>query len=182
MLDSMWPLGSLLLAAAAWLRPRRQPARARLDGWRLLVVPAVSAAVVFALLVYDTGAHMGVAARVLTYAALLAIFARAAMTFDENIRLLRASRADALTDALTGLANRRRLMDDLPADLQAAEHGEARLLLMFDLDGFKHYNDTYGHPAGDALLARLGAGLRQSVAGSGRGIPHGRRRVLRHRP
>ena len=33
---------------------------------------------------------------------------------------------------------------------------------MFDLDGFKHYNDTFGHPAGDALLARLGSGSRRS--------------------
>ena len=34
------------------------------------------------------------------------------------------------------------------------------MLALFDLDGFKHYNDTFGHPAGDALLVRLGANLR----------------------
>ena len=33
------------------------------------------------------------------------------------------------------------------------------MLALFDLDGFKHYNDTFGHPAGDALLARLGSRL-----------------------
>jgi diguanylate cyclase (GGDEF)-like protein/putative nucleotidyltransferase with HDIG domain len=41
------------------------------------------------------------------------------------------------------------------------------VLALFDLDGFKHYNDSYGHPAGDALLQRLGAKLADHVAGPG---------------
>jgi diguanylate cyclase (GGDEF)-like protein/putative nucleotidyltransferase with HDIG domain len=41
------------------------------------------------------------------------------------------------------------------------------VLALFDLDGFKLYNDTFGHPAGDALLARLSANLRESVADRG---------------
>jgi diguanylate cyclase (GGDEF)-like protein len=69
------------------------------------------------------------------------------------------------TDSLTGLANRRRLMADLE-DL--ASSGRSGLLVILDLDGFKAYNDTFGHPAGDALLARLGGRLRQAVADSGR--------------
>ena len=39
------------------------------------------------------------------------------------------------------------------------------MLAIFDLDGFKTYNDTFGHPAGDALLARLGDNLADAVAG-----------------
>jgi diguanylate cyclase (GGDEF)-like protein len=39
-------------------------------------------------------------------------------------------------------------------------------LLLLDLNGFKRYNDTFGHPAGDAMLARLGRQLRDAVQGS----------------
>jgi len=60
------------------------------------------------------------------------------------------------TDPLTGLPNRRRLINDLD---KALESGESTLLMLFDLNGFKGYNDTYGHVAGDALLTRLGQRL-----------------------
>jgi two-component system, cell cycle response regulator len=54
-------------------------------------------------------------------------------------------------------------------DLAVAVSGDQELLLLlFDLNGFKIYNDGFGHPAGDALLARLGDRLAASVAGSGR--------------
>jgi diguanylate cyclase (GGDEF)-like protein/PAS domain S-box-containing protein len=72
----------------------------------------------------------------------------------------------AYHDALTGLPNRRRLMDDLE-DRLSGESDEPTLLLVFDLDGFKVYNDAYGHPAGDALLVRLGERLQAAVFGRG---------------
>jgi diguanylate cyclase (GGDEF)-like protein len=56
------------------------------------------------------------------------------------------------TDVLTGLRNRRRLMRDLEATIAG---GEPTVLVLLDLDGFKGYNDTFGHPAGDALLVSL---------------------------
>ena len=53
---------------------------------------------------------------------------------------------------------------------------------MFDLNGFKNYNDSFGHLAGDALLLRLGSALAEAVARVRRPrLPAGRRRVLRHR-
>ena len=70
----------------------------------------------------------------------------------------------ALHDALTGLANRRKLYLDVEARLAA---GSPFVLAIFDLDGFKSYNDTFGHPAGDALLARLGTRVKTAVAGCG---------------
>ncbi|MGA9859063.1 MAG: diguanylate cyclase [Solirubrobacteraceae bacterium] len=76
-------------------------------------------------------------------------------------------REQAVTDALTGLGNRRKLSADLAASLENAATGRPSLLLLFDLDGFKDYNDTFGHLAGDALLARLGGKLQRAVAGFG---------------
>ena len=95
-----------------------------------------------------------------------AAHATAARLARENERLLAASRAEALTDALTGLPNRRALVNDLsvlfaPDTQPAGPH----MLGLFDLDGFKQYNDTFGHPAGDALLTRLGRHLADAMAG-----------------
>jgi diguanylate cyclase (GGDEF)-like protein len=69
-----------------------------------------------------------------------------------------------LTDSLTGLGNRRQLMGDLE---RVIVEGRPAALAIFDLDGFKDYNDRFGHPAGDALLVRLTSALRESVAGTG---------------
>ncbi|HEY2317480.1 MAG TPA: diguanylate cyclase [Solirubrobacteraceae bacterium] len=76
-------------------------------------------------------------------------------------------RQQAVTDPLTGLGNRRKLSADLGAALRDSSPARPSLLLLFDLDGFKDYNDTFGHLAGDALLARLGAKLNHAVAGFG---------------
>jgi diguanylate cyclase (GGDEF)-like protein len=99
--------------------------------------------------------------------ALCLVVLRAVLTFKENRDMLRLIRTQAVTDELTGLRNRRRLIDDLAeAFSEDAEAGDV-MLLLFDLDGFKRYNDTYGHPAGDALLARLGRRLAEVVDGYG---------------
>ena len=85
---------------------------------------------------------------------------------------LRASRreleAAATSDGLTGLANRRQLMADLE---RRAARGAAdpAVLLLFDLDGFKSYNDAFGHLAGDALLTR--SARRSTAASSATGVP-----------
>ena len=70
----------------------------------------------------------------------------------------------AATDALTGLGNRRRLVADLEDVLRL---GAPHQLILLDLDGFKAYNDGFGHPAGDALLQRLGVALAAAVDGRG---------------
>lgn len=77
----------------------------------------------------------------------------------ENAGLLKASQLEALTDPLTGLANRRALLRDLETRISEATRTTGIVLALYDLNGFKHYNDSFGHPAGDALLARLGGHL-----------------------
>src|SRR4051794_36654249 len=96
---------------------------------------------------------------------LLAIVAMG-VAFHNHARALARSRGDALTDTLTGLGNRRKLLEDLGDAL--ADPQLARLLLIFDLDGFKAYNDVYGHPAGDALLARLGRRIEAALPSAAR--------------
>ena len=71
-----------------------------------------------------------------------------------------AERAMALasTDALTGLANRRRIVEYLDATLSDVADGDAALsVVLFDIDHFKAVNDRYGHDVGDEVLKRVAA-------------------------
>jgi diguanylate cyclase (GGDEF)-like protein len=164
LLDSLWPAASLLVAWAAW-QPRSAPSDAlALAGRRHVVLPIASALVGLALLVYDHFHRINSVALLLAAATLAVAVVRMGLVFRANARLLAASRSEALTDALTGLGNRRSLMADLDESMRA---GSADTLVLFDLDGFKRYNDTFGHPAGDALLQRLGRKLSAAVEGGG---------------
>ena len=73
--------------------------------------------------------------------------------------------SEARTDHLTGLPNRRALLEELESRSNA---NESFILALADLNGFKGYNDAFGHLAGDALLRRLGRKL--AVASEGRGM------------
>jgi diguanylate cyclase (GGDEF)-like protein len=93
--------------------------------------------------------------------------ATAEVLVHENQRLLASSREEALTDTLTSLGNRRALVQGLDNALADAGPDHHIALVLFDLDGFKQYNDTFGHPAGDKLLARLGACLAIAIGDRG---------------
>lgn len=73
-------------------------------------------------------------------------------------------RRDALSDPVTGVANRRSLL--ARADYEIARHrraGQTFALVMLDLDGFKQLNDRFGHAAGDDLLRDVAAALRRAM-------------------
>lgn len=82
----------------------------------------------------------------------------------ERLLKAQASKLKALAnvDVLTGLGNRRLLDDSLPQLLRAVgKHGRALSLVMFDIDYFKQFNDSYGHLAGDDCLRQVAGVLRQ---------------------
>ena len=163
-----WPLAFLLLAVAAWLPGPVALSEPADGGRRRIAVPIVLAATVVGLLALGSFQSIGAAAVGLGVACLVAVLARLAITFEQNTRVLAASRREAITDSLTGLGNRRRLISDLEARL-AVRPIEDTLLALFDLDGFKAYNDGFGHPAGDDLLRRVGGRLAVAVEPYGRG-------------
>jgi diguanylate cyclase (GGDEF)-like protein len=160
-LDLLWPLSALLAAAAAWA-PAESPVAARpATGWRsLLVVGGVSVGIL-ALYVYSHLRGEDLVTELLLVATIVAVLARLVFTFAENRRLIER----ISLDSLTGLGNRGQLELDLR---QALSAGTPSVLAICDLDGFKRYNDSFGHPAGDALLARLARRLAGAVDGLGR--------------
>ncbi|MHB8659869.1 MAG: bifunctional diguanylate cyclase/phosphohydrolase [Solirubrobacteraceae bacterium] len=166
--DIGWPAGMAALAAGAWSqtaeRPTPNPRRRRVLA--AIALPMVFAALSIGLLLYTGSAHLNWAARILAALSLVVVLVRLARTFRDYAEVSARREREAATDALTGLANRRALNDDLAGVAARVAHGSATVAV-FDLDGFKHYNDTFGHHAGDALLTRLSAKLRESVAGHG---------------
>jgi diguanylate cyclase (GGDEF)-like protein len=103
--------------------------------------------------------------------AVLAMLAVAVLLMTLAAVSLRASHREletaATSDGLTGLANRRQLIADLERRV-ARGAADPAVLMLFDLDGFKSYNDAFGHLAGDALLARLGQALARAVGSRAR--------------
>jgi two-component system cell cycle response regulator len=161
-LDSMWLGGALLLVYAAW-QPHDDALPVKMEGSRRLSATSIAAAAALGVLVFGQFLSVGFGAVTLAAATLVALIARAAVSFKESLQMFADARIEAQTDSLTGLGNRRKLMTDLRRELQVASVASPRVLVLFDLDGFKRYNDTYGHPAGDVLLARLGANLGRAM-------------------
>ena len=166
-LSALWPAALLCCGWAAW-QPWRGARPEHGFGRQAFAVPVAFAGLAVALLAYGQFAHVPPAAALLAIAALVLATVRAGWTFRENMRLLQAARVEALSDGLTGLPNRRRLMVDLERAIADSRHGRPRTLVFFDLDGFKRYNDTFGHAAGDLLLGRLAERLRVATATRGR--------------
>jgi len=97
----------------------------------------------------------------------LVVLVRQYLLLQENLRLRTALAHQAITDALTGLANRRRCDELLALELARAErYRRALSVLRLDVDDFKHYNDRHGHVKGDMLLRILAGLLREQLRAS----------------
>jgi len=151
LLDVGWPLAFAALGPAAWSRPRE--AGVVREGRATLVVPA-------ALSMASTGVLFGGAVQALPFVvcvfgllAVLIASLRLLVALVETRRLV-AARREARTDELTGLPNRRHLLETIESRLLA---GAPTTLMIIDLDRFKQINDSLGHGVGDMLLRVIGS-------------------------
>ena len=146
---------------AAYLADPGLPAadRARMEAWgerSCLLVPLIFKGEVIGCLQLIEKRHTRLfSERDRQLATTLAALAAVAI---QNARLYGGLEALAITDGVTALFNHRHFHERLAAEVaRANRYGLALSLLLIDIDGFKDYNDRYGHPAGDALLRALGA-------------------------
>jgi diguanylate cyclase (GGDEF)-like protein len=161
--EPIYLISAVFIGAAAWQRGADTIRRdARFDGWRELMVPSFFATVMIALFAMQYFSSASSLTTVLWAATMIAVIARLGLSVRENKRLLEQVR----TDQLTGLGNQGRMQVDLATRCQRADE-EPLTLLLLDLNGFKRYNDTFGHPAGDAMLERLGTQLKEAVGAAG---------------
>lgn len=91
-----------------------------------------------------------------------------------NLRLREVLQAQAIRDPLTGLFNRRYMEESLQREVARAVRVNAPLaVLMLDLDHFKHFNDTFGHAAGDKILREVGVCIKSLIRGEDIGCRYG---------
>jgi diguanylate cyclase (GGDEF)-like protein len=154
--DPGWWTIAVCFAAAAWSTPRG--GRTALRHRALISVPIAFALMSLVVLVAGSLMDVSLPAIGLASCALLSVLARLALTFRAHQAALERTRTEAFTDPLTGLGNRRALTTVLHDRLDDPDPAPL-ILALFDLDGFKSYNDTFGHAAGDALLQRLSTSL-----------------------
>lgn len=169
-----WPLLMYLTAhfllASAGLRQYRQAARSRVAGDGQRRVPVSSrlpyAAVVLGYCMMLLA--MAVEKRLFPWTGLvLGSIGITAVVVARQMVVQRESHRMAVTDMLTGLANRAQLYDTLARSLERANHtGRITAVILADMNGFKQVNDTLGHQAGDQMLVAFAEVLRRAVLGS----------------
>ena len=164
-IDPIYLIAAACLGAVMWQPAEATPISSPREGGRRLdlVIPSVFAAVMIALFAMQYFSATSGLSTVLWAATITAVIVRLGMSDRENKALLEQVR----TDSLTGLGSRGRVQVDLPIRFAEATPQAPISLVLLDLNGFKQYNDSFGHPAGDALLMRLGAALRTRSAPTG---------------
>jgi two-component system, cell cycle response regulator len=156
--EPIYLLSAVLLGSEVWQPDAdRILPDARFDGWREMVVPGIVAGAMIALVGLQYFSHASALTTVLWSATMLSVIGRLALSLRENKRLLEQVR----TDPLTGLGSQARLQMDL--EQRERTPGAPLTVVLFDLNGFKRYNDTFGHPAGNKMLSMLGRRLKTAV-------------------
>ena len=169
LLDVTWPAAMFLMSLSVWVPARSRVYRSRRGRNPRFVLPFLASAASLAILIFGNYAHISTVALSLAAGTLIAVGARMAVAHHLLTRLTDARRKQAVTDELTGLGNRRRLLNELSRrfdSLNPRSHDPVLALLIIDLDHFKEINDSFGHPAGDAVLKEIGPRF-QSILGAG---------------
>jgi diguanylate cyclase (GGDEF)-like protein len=165
LIDMIWPVGAIVMALGAYLpveeHDRRQAYRSP------IYLPIAFGLIAVTVLTWDHFEPVQEGAMWLAIATICAVLIRLGAAISENNELMRELHADSVTDPLTGLGNRRALSQRLERTLEGGEEPEPHLFALFDLDGFKFYNDSFGHPAGDLLLKRVASKLDRAVGHGG---------------
>ncbi len=157
-----WLVGVVLVTVAASTAGSAsrsaEPVEGSRLGWRLLSLPLACTMSSVGLLIFGWHEPLPMSAGWLAAACILIALTRMAVTFRE-VRAFNEVRTQSRTDELTGLPNRRQLLEDAARVLADASAKNPLALLLLDLDGFKEVNDSLGHTAGDLLLRQIGTRL-----------------------
>ena len=164
-----WQAEAVLLCLAALVAARRANREWRRQEVKpdLTILPALIAVLAVAgVAVFDKVRLGELSDTTLAISTLLfvGLLVRQFLAIRDRTRLADQLRAAAVTDVLTGLPNRRHFEEVLKVEAPLAGRGQRALsLIMVDLDNFKNVNDTYGHSAGDSVLAQAAERVRRSI-------------------
>jgi diguanylate cyclase (GGDEF)-like protein len=150
----IWLMG--LAASARYDRKRSAEVVYGATSLSFAIIPVLAGVVSIMVVAACLRWHRPHEVAALALAGLALVLVRMWLTLRAERRLVSTSHEDARTDALTGLPNRRFLIEQVEAMLSPDGTGRAGVILI-DLDGFKEVNDALGHGAGDMLLGMIGA-------------------------